>query len=66
MKLPAFKLADKVQAGGIGSAAAILLVWVGQKRGWDISPEVAMAMVSMGAFVASYLTTERAYQKTGR
>lgn len=63
MKLPTFKLADKVQAGGLASAATILIVWIGQKRGWGISPEVAAAMVTFASFAASYFTTERAYNK---
>lgn len=63
MKLPLTQISSKVQATGISSAIVVLMLWVGEKRGWGLTPEVAAAIVALVGFGAGYLTTERAYTR---
>ena len=45
------------------AAIVVLMLWVGEKRGWGLTPEVAAAIVALVGFGAGYLTTERAYTR---
>lgn len=63
MKLPLTQLSSKMQATGISSTVVVLLLWIGEKRGWELTPEVAAAVVALVGFAAGYLTTERAYSR---
>jgi len=62
MKLPLTQLSNKMQATGISSAVVVLILWIGEKRGWGLTPDVAAAIVALAGFAAGYLTTEKAYR----
>ena len=47
----------KVAAGGVGGAAALILIWVASLAGIEVPAEVAAAFAVLLSFGAGYLKT---------
>lgn len=50
----------KVAAAGGAGIAGTLLVFIAQRAGVDLPPEVAAAIITVVAFVAGYITKDKA------
>ena len=55
MNQPNLKPVPKVQAAGVGGAAAFLLVYIGQLLGVDIPEPVAGAIIVVASFLGGYI-----------
>ena len=50
----------KVAAGGIGGALSIVVLWAGNKfLGWNLTPEVATAIVGVVMFSAGWFFRDK-------
>jgi putative flippase GtrA len=49
----------KVAAGGIGGAAALVIIWVAGLLGLDVPAEVAAAIVGLVSFGVAYFVPQR-------
>lgn len=59
MKQSSLKPTNKVTAGGVGGAGAVVVIYIMSLLGVALTPEVASAITVLVSFVLSYLVKEK-------